>query len=261
MPAKKTAAKKTRKTKKTADKPEAAANKSNPPKATNGKVAAFTFDDVQSLLKTKKTAKEEEISKATKKVAKKKAQTVEDVPHQAQNLGAATLADILGFAPGPGAAKPGEKKVPKKFKVYYDLLLSLRDHVYAELDLHTRETLKKSNKEDSGDIASYSQHMADEGTDNFDRDFALSLVSSEQEALAEINEAINRIYDGTYGICEITGEPIAEERLLAVPFTKHSLEGQKQLEKSKRFTVQRGGGVYSTGIEDSSQFIANDDAD
>ncbi|MCB1122767.1 MAG: TraR/DksA C4-type zinc finger protein, partial [Verrucomicrobiae bacterium] len=175
-------------------------------------------------------------------------------------VGAASLADILGFAPGGPSIKADEQKVPKKFKVYYDLLVSLRDHVYEELDLHTRETLKKSNKEDSGDIASYSQHMADEGTDNFDRDFALSLVSSEQEALAEIEDAIKRIYNGTYGICEITGEPIATERLMAVPFTKHSLEGQKQLEKNKRFTVQRGG-VYSTGIEDSTQFIANDDAD
>ena len=82
-----------------------------------------------------------------------------------------------------------EQKVPRKFKVYYDLLIELRNHVYDELDLHTRETLKKSNKDDSGDIASYSQHMADEGTDNFDRDFALSLVSSEQEALAEIEAA------------------------------------------------------------------------
>ena len=77
----------------------------------------------------------------------------------------------------------------------------------------------------------------------------------------KLKQPINRIFDGSYGVCEITGEPIAKERLLAVPFTKHSLEGQKQLEKNKRYSVQRTGGVYSTGIEDSTQFIANDDAD
>jgi RNA polymerase-binding transcription factor DksA len=102
--------------------------------------------------------------------------------------------------------------------------------------------------------------MADEGTDNFDPDFALSLVSSEQEALSEIQEAIDRIFDGTYGTCEITDEPISKERLLAVPFTKHSLEGQKDLEKNRRFSVQRGG-VFSLGIEDSTQYLANDDGD
>jgi RNA polymerase-binding transcription factor DksA len=234
-------------------------------KTLNGKVAAFTLDDVQSLLKAKKPeAFEEEISETTKKIAKKKIQEdIMDTPHQAQTYGAASLADILGYNPAQSSPpNRDEKKVPKKFKVYYDLLLDLRNHVHEELDLHTRETLKKSNKDDSGDIASYSQHMADEGTDNFDRDFALSLVSTEQEALSEIDEAINRIFNGTYGVCDITGEPISEERLMAVPFTKHSLEGQKQLEKNRRFMVNRnGGGVYSTGLEDSTQFIADDDAD
>lgn len=256
MPAKKTAAKK-------ATKAKPAAKKSAPAKASNGKVAAFTLDDVQSLLKTKKAEDTPTTKKATKKVAKKKVvEEIEDVPHEAQNLGAASLTDILGFDPAASNGRPNdEKKVPKKFKVYYDLLIELRNHVNDELDLHTRETLKKSNKDDSGDIAGYSQHMADEGTDNFDRDFALSLVTNEQEALAEIEEAIGRIFDGTYGVCEITGEPIDKERLMAVPFTKHSLEGKKQLEKNKRYSVQKTGGVYSTGIEDSTQFIANDDAD
>ena len=250
MPAKKTAAKTKTKTK---VEPTATG-----PKPSNGKVAAFTLDDVKSLLKTKKKEQTETSVSVTKKVAKKKlAQEVEEVPHKTQSFGAASLADILGYNPGEAKRpKADETKVPAKFKIYYDLLVSLRDHVNEELDLHTRETLKKSNKDDSGDIASYSQHMADEGTDNFDRDFALSLVSTEQEALAEIGRIIN----GTYGVCEITGEPISKERLMAVPFTKHSLEGQKQLEKNKRFFVQRGG-VYSTGIEDSTQFIANDDAD
>ncbi len=80
--------------------------------------------------------------------------------------------------------------------------------------------------------------MADSGTENFDRDFVLSLVSSEQEALSEIEAAIKRIANGTYGVCEITGKPIKKERLQAVPFTRHSLEGQRQLESSKQHTIQ-----------------------
>jgi len=259
MTAKKTAAKKSTKAK-TAESTEVETE--NKPKPTNGKVAAFTLDDVQSLLKTKRPDELQKSVNAAKKVVKKKVvEEIEDIPQETQNLGAASLADILGYnSTQSNGVHNNNKKVPRKFKDYYELLVSLRNHVNDELDLHTRETLKKSNKDDSGDIASYSQHMADEGPDNFDRGFALSLVSSEQETLTEIQEAIERIFDGTYGICEITGKSIAKERLLAVPFTKHSLDGQKQLEKNKRFSVQRGG-VYSTGIEDSTQFLVNDDGD
>lgn len=262
MPAKKTVAKKlVKKLVKSKTNPQV---KSSPlkPKPINGKVAAFTLDDVQNLLKSKKIEDGGNNIEAAKKIAKKKSLTeLEDIPHKTQNYGAASLADILGYNPAePKSRRNDETKVPKKYKKYYDILVDLRNHVNEGLELHTRETLKKSNKEDSGDIASYSQHMADEGTDNFDRDFALSLVSSEQEALSEIEEAIGRIFDGTYGICEITGEPISEIRLMAVPFTKHSLEGQKQLEKNRRFFVQRGG-VFSSGLEDSTQFTSDDDSD
>src|SRR5206468_4518133 len=77
----------------------------------------------------------------------------------------------------------------------------------------------------------YSMHMADAGTDEFDRDFALSMMSSEQNALYEIEEAINRIRDGTYGICELTGKRIEPQRLEAIPWTRFSAEAEKQLEK------------------------------
>ena len=82
-------------------------------------------------------------------------------------------------------------------------------------------------RRDAGDLSAYGQHMADAGTDTFDRDFALSMVASEQEALSEIDAAIKRIHDGTYGVCEITQKPIDKERLLAVPFTRYSAEAQK----------------------------------
>jgi RNA polymerase-binding transcription factor DksA len=259
MPAKKTAPKKRTKVDKTESTQVEPAKK---PAPKNGKVAAFTLDDVQSLLKTKKPEEPKNGAKAPKEITKKKAiEEIEDTPQEAKSFGAASLADILGFNPAQSNGAPkSDKKVPRKFKVYYDLLIDLRNHVKDELNLHTRETLKKSIKDDSSDIGRSGQHMADEGTDNFDPDFALSLVSSEQEALSEIQEAIDRIFDGTYGTCEITDEPISKERLLAVPFTKHSLEGQKDLEKNRRFSVQRGG-VFSLGIEDSTQYLANDDGD
>jgi RNA polymerase-binding transcription factor DksA len=77
----------------------------------------------------------------------------------------------------------------------------------------------------------FSTHMADAGTDTFDRDFALGMLSSEQDALYEIDEALDRIRDGTYGKCELTGKPIESARLDAIPWTRFSAAAEKQLER------------------------------
>lgn len=77
----------------------------------------------------------------------------------------------------------------------------------------------------------FSTHMADAGTDTFDRDFALGMLSSEQDALYEIDEAIDRIRDRTYGKCELTGRPIEPARLEAIPWTRFSAAAEKQLER------------------------------
>lgn len=177
---------------------------------------------------------------------------------------AASLADILGFNPNekkkPKWQEYDESRVQKKFSPFFKALVDFRHHVQAGLDLHANETLKRSSKDDSGDLSGYGQHIADAGTDTFDRDFALSLVSSEQDLLYEIDEAIQRIFEGTYGVCEITGEPINRERLMAVPFTRFSLEGQREYEKTHRHTAQRGG-VFSEIENESGGFADDEDAD
>jgi len=195
--------------------------------------------------KTKETPKLKEGSKISGKTKRRK-------------LGAASLADILGFNPTQKDAKPANdrhypNKVPKKFQKYYNMLLDLRDHVKSGLVLHTKGTLKRSSKDDTGDLSSYSQHMADATTDNFDRDFALSLVSNEQDALSEIEGAIDRIFDGTYGICEITGQQIKRERLVAVPFTRFSVQGQVEYESTNSKSVQRGGLFIDSSVENAAQ--------
>ncbi len=218
----------------------------------------FTMEDVEEMLKNRKSGDEKTDTATGKAQPKKKAEPVaEDIKVEPRNHGAASLSDILGFNPAEKAASQSEDKVPSKWTKYYKALLDLRDHVNDGLQLHTADTLKRSNKEDSGDLSGYGQHMADAGTDTFDRDFALSLVSSEQEALYEIEEAIQRIFNGTYGTCDITGEPIAKDRLMAVPFTRYSLEGQRELEKQRRNKIQRVG-VLS---EDSDEAISFTDDD
>jgi RNA polymerase-binding transcription factor DksA len=235
---------------------------------------AFTLDEVKEIAKAneKRPAAAAPVGSAPAKKAAPAAKSAEARPaakHVAvpepkkeppRVLGAASLADILGFNPNAGA-KPehnDESKIDKKFIKFYRLLLDLREHVQSGLSLHTEDTLKRSSKEDSGDLSSYSQHLADAGTDTFDRDFALSLVSSEQEALFEIEEAIKRIRKGSYGMCELTGKPIAKDRLMAVPFARYSVESQAELEKTQRRSVHRGGVFSEAGTEEGAKFIEDD---
>lgn len=77
----------------------------------------------------------------------------------------------------------------------------------------------------------FSSHMADAATDTYDRDFALGMLSSDQDALYEIDEALNRIRDGTYGKCELTGKTIEAARLGAIPWTRFCAAAEKQLER------------------------------
>ncbi|MDX2109067.1 MAG: hypothetical protein SFY80_02380 [Verrucomicrobiota bacterium] len=161
-------------------------------------------------------------------------------PPRPRVVAAANLADILGFI--PVTKKPTEglvREVPRKWAHYHRLLMDLRNHLRERLNIHSEETLNRSTREDAGDHAGVSQHIADAGTDAFDRDFALGLVSNEKEALAEIEAAIERIYEGTYGVCEITQQSIAKERLEAVPFTRYSLDGQAEYEKTHRRVAHR----------------------
>ena len=159
----------------------------------------FSLEEVRDVLKYRQTETEtitkskrkKATSAKTKEAPKRKEEATLKRKTKSRKLGAASIADILGFNPTKKGTKQvndrhDPNKVPKKFQKYYNMLLELRDHVSSGLDLHTQDTLKRSSKDDTGDLSSYSQHMADAGTDNFDRDFALSLVSNEQEALSEI---------------------------------------------------------------------------
>jgi DnaK suppressor protein len=112
--------------------------------------------------------------------------------------------------------------------------------------LQLRDTLLDSMAGVSGDIlraraegseaSAFGMHQADAGSDAYDRDFALSLLSQEQDALYEIEEALKRIDAGTYGICEMSGKAILEARLEAIPFARFTVECQAQLEKQRKAT-------------------------
>ncbi|HMO03140.1 MAG TPA: TraR/DksA C4-type zinc finger protein [Kiritimatiellia bacterium] len=141
-------------------------------------------------------------------------------------------------AMGRNAAAPGkvEKAKPlskKDLDFHRDLLLKLRDRVIDEISFLANDNLNRSAKDSSGDLSSYSFHMADQGTDNFDREFAASLLNNEHDVLYEIEEALRRIDQGTYGICEMSGQPIERERLKALPFARYSVAVQSEMERGK----------------------------
>ena len=222
----------------------------------------FSFDDVEELMASKKTSAPVKVKPAAKKVTAKKAPASkvvnEDKPIGKRVLGAASLADILGFNPSEkkSSTELVEKEVPRKWKKYYKLLIDLRMHVSDEISLHTADTLKHNARDDSGNTSS----PADSGTDSFDRDFALSLVSSEQDALIEIEEAILRIKDGSYGVCEITDKVIPAVRLSAVPFTRYSVEGQAEHERDQHRISNRidAGGIFGD-VSDAPKLESSDD--
>ena len=219
---------------------------------------AFSMDDIEALVATRDSSKKAKVPKkaAEKKASVEKKVDIGEEPAEKRVLGAASLSDILGFNPTEKAASTTleESSVPKKWKKYYKLLIELRNHLSEEISLHTSDTLQHHSDDHAGDR----KLEDDAGTDAFDRDFALSLVSSEQEALKEIEEALLRIKQGTYGVCEVTGKPISRDRLTAVPFTRYSVEGQIEFEKSNRRKIDRStGGLFADGTDTPK--IASDD--
>jgi len=121
----------------------------------------------------------------------------------------------------------------RELKAYKKLLLDEREHITGEIQHITKDTLKKSQKDASGDISGYTYHMADVATDNYEREFSLGIASSEREILYDINEALKRVEDNCYGSCLECGKPITKKRLKAVPHAKHCIKCQSELERRK----------------------------
>jgi DnaK suppressor protein len=164
----------------------------------------------------------------------------------------ATAAAILGkTAVSPKSRRNGDIKIKAEWQVFYDRLLELRDQLLRQMNGLAKESAQE--------MAGYSLHMADSGTDNFDRDFALSLLSSDQDAIYEIEEALKRIEKGTYGVCELTNKPIPRARLEAIPWTRFTVQAQAQLEKDGALRQRRLGALGSVDSVGVTEVEADDD--
>ena len=189
--------------------------------------------------------------------AKKKTVKKKPVP-RGKIKSVATAAAILGRpANKPGNSSNGFgfdlKRVKSEWHGFCQNLLDLREQLVKQMNGLAEESAQE--------LAGYSLHMADSGTDNFDRDFALSLLSSDQDAVFEIEEALKRIEKKTYGVCELTGKNIPKARLEAIPWTRFTVEAQAQLEKDGALRSRRLGALGSIDATGVVPEVETDDED
>ena len=178
----------------------------------------------------KKSVKKPVVKKATVKKAVVKKAVVKKKPVLRSNhkVGAATTAAILGLAATPAKRAAQKRRADKlanggKWGKQKQILIGLRGRLTDQRNGLAKESAKE--------MESYGVHMADSGTDNFDRDFNLSLLSADQDVIYEIEEALKRIERGTYGMCEITGKAIPQTRLNAIPWARFRVDAQTELEQ------------------------------
>ena len=125
-----------------------------------------------------------------------------------------------------------ERKLDPFIRTQKEKLLQLRDAMVDSMAGVAQGTLR--SRAEGSEASAFGMHQADAGSDAYDRDFALSLLSQEQDALYEIDEALKRIELGTYGKCEMSGKPIPRARLEAIPFARFTVECQSKLEKQSK---------------------------
>src|SRR5262245_11990278 len=147
---------------------------------------------------------------------------------------AAGLANRASAGPSARSAKGDERLSDTDLKHFETRLLEERARIMREMG-HLESTILKVNPRDSaGEVGGYSFHMADAGTDSMEREISFDIASKEGRLLREIDDALRRIYNGVYGICEASGKPIARARLEALPWARYTIEEQAHMEQKQR---------------------------
>ncbi len=179
--------------------------------------------------------------------AKKKAPAAKskDAPTNGRSQAAMANSQTLTII---GNHKGKERRLDPFTKSQKEKLLQLRDAMVDSMAGVAQDTLRA--RAEGSEASAFGMHQADAGSDAYDRDFALSLLSQEQDALYEIDEALKRIELGTYGKCEMSGKPIMHARLEAIPFARYTVECQSQLEKQNKASRVRQSVTSLFGLTD-----------
>ena len=228
---------------------------------------------------TQKTAKSPSVKKSTaaKKATTKAAPaktpepkqpaTKADKPAATKKSTAKSTATPTAATPAANGTQPAKPtKSPHSagfIKKQHQRLLDLRDELVDAMSGMTRDTIR--NAPEGSEASGSGMHQGDAGSDAYDRDFALSVLAKEQDALYEIEQALRRVKDGTYGVCELSGEKIPQPRLEAIPFARLTVQCQAQWEKeygNRRFRPSNEvgfSGGNSLDDEDSDAVLLDED--
>jgi len=184
--------------------------------------------------KVKKT-KVRRVAKPKAKVAKNKKNSKR---HKASKE--SKVIPIMGYRVDQVAKAPKGPRFSKtpfsksELGIFTKLLMNLKKKIVGDLQSIEKENLNTSQKDSTGDLSGYSFHMADAASDSFDRELNIGLAANEQQLLNDVEVALKKIEEGTFGICEKYGVAIPKKRLLAAPYVRLCLQAQEEEEKEPR---------------------------
>jgi len=145
----------------------------------------------------------------------------------ASAAGLSPLVQRAVTAPEPAVKRRRVKRstlTPAQLAEKKEILIKKRAEVLADITDMEKEALGN----ESGSLSSFPQHLADQGSDEYDQSLALEIAARQRGLLLEIDDALERIEEGTYGVCETLGVPISRQRMEATPWARDSLEGAQQ---------------------------------
>lgn len=225
-------------------------------KATAGKKARAARKPAPKAAPAKKSATKSRNKPTAKKStpAARKPQKAPS-PSKTRRTTPAHKAETEQAPPLPKPAKLSEVFLVKQRQ----RLLELKDNLLDSMSGVTRDSLR--SRADGDEASAYGMHQADAGSDAYDRDFALGLLSQDRNSLYEIDEALKRIEAGVYGVCEISHKVIPRPRLEAIPFTRYTVECQADIEKRGRLQRTYQPTVPIFGAADDEDGDGDDDSE
>ena len=234
-------------------KPKAKAAKAAKPKASKSGTGSARPAAKKAVAKAKPAAKSKPAAKAKPAPKAKPAAKGKVIARAKPAVKSKPVAKVnsAGSNHKSSASKPDAKKIPppkplpppKPVKMtpflngQHKRLLNLRDAMLDSMAGVAKDNLR--SRAEGSEASAFGMHQADAGSDAYDRDFALNLLSQEQDALYEIEEALKRVGTGSYGICELCNKPIPHARLEAIPFARFTVDCQSKLEKERKLTRSR----------------------
>jgi RNA polymerase-binding transcription factor DksA len=127
----------------------------------------------------------------------------------------------------------GEKLSPEKLRFFEDLIRKELQESMLYIENINREQ-SVGSRESSGDLSSYAYHQADQGSDTNYMEHTVMMMESEREKIRLLNDAMRRIQDGNFGICEMCGELIPDARLQIIPYATLCIDCKEKMETKKR---------------------------